>query len=255
MREIRPAPVDEIGIPLPIIPSENFTSYDKHGPRINKHHEFFLAGPYKFRSLGACAMRMSRLTRAEKEVHNDGSKSFHRFYNHSEGATNEQDQFNLTVLSIAGYLPKNGIDLWSGAPHIREIEDGEREILEAIDPNNNFYQNRIYHIDTIRPFFQKYIKNQDLSHIDYGVAEEFLSTPKISDVRDLGHLILRGSIETAVEPMRWSYQTALEAGQLHPAAPIEPEDIVLNALGNELLREKRMFPALRNNLQALPIAA
>src|SRR4051812_45369197 len=105
MRVIHEAPVDHIGIPLPIIPSEDFPNQETIPDGLSRHHEFWLYGSEKFTQLGRKAIRASRLLKTERTVHNKGALSFHRYFSQSSGPENEQDQFNICVLSMAGYLP------------------------------------------------------------------------------------------------------------------------------------------------------
>jgi hypothetical protein len=231
-REIKFAPVDARGVPLSIIPSEDFYTHKKKTPALSKHHEFFLYGKRKFTSLGGVALRQSRVLWTESRVHNIGNKSFHSRYNQLEGPTDETGQFTVSLLNMAGYLPISGVDLWSGVPVIRRISDGEKEILNAIHPDDNSYANRYYSIQSIRPFLHDYITRQDISDIDPRVIDTFSSTSKNTLVEDLGLEILGEAIKKAVAPVESVYHQAKEAGQLHRDAPVSAERVVLDALGN-----------------------
>ncbi len=241
MTEIREAPVDYLGVPKPIIPSKNFASLELRSPSLSTHHEFFLFGPKTFTTPSSRAMRHSRLLRTERRVHNEGPMSFHNFFNQCSGPPDEASQFKISVLSLAGYLPEEGIDLWSGVPVVRKIEEDERAILMEPHPSDGSrYRNIYYHNDGARDFFLDYTKHQDPSDICPEAIREFLSTSKISEVRDSGFDILSGAMKKATMPIEGEYQLARKAGLLHPLAPETAQGLVAKILENEKQKEKNL---------------
>lgn len=258
MTELQPAPVDRLGIPLAIIPSENLPHIDSASSSSTGHHEFFLAGRERFRTFGGQTLRSSRVLRVEKEVHNHGPNMFHNFYSTSRGPIDEQGQSNILVLSLAGYYPKEGIDLWSGTPIIRELEDGEREILQTIDPNNELaYRNLRCDRAGTGEFLKKFVLKQDVTSADPRALEKFISTPKISHMKDEGYEILQSAIQAVATPIRKDYLAAKEEGLLHPLSPVNPETLIwnaMNAIGNgghnqKLLRTLRESVLARKSLE------
>lgn len=256
MAELRKAPTDDLGVPLPIIPSEKLAGLESSSEDFTKHHEFFLHGTDRFNTIGGIAMRVSRILCTEREVHNTGPKAFHRFYDASPGPPAEVDQIYAGIFTLAGYIPKQGVDLWSGSPTIRDIESGERNILMTISKKNEFwYEYLRSNRSEITQFLDKFVARQDIGSADANSLTEFLSTPKLSIMADAAHEVLNAAIHSTVAPIKNRYQVAREAGQLHPLAPVSAEAVVLNALGNEQRRERTIRRLRESLLRRLPEAA
>lgn len=252
MSSVFEAPKDSFGFPLPIIPSEDFPD-DIHSDRLSKHHEFFLYGSKKFHTLGEIAARGSRILRAEKVVHNTGPKSFHRFFNQSPAPETMDKQFMISLLSASGYLPEQGIDLWAGEPSIRDMEAGEREILQSPDLKGGLrYKNMIYYNEDLRAFYDKYLVKQDLTQLPDELLASFKAATKSKVVKEVGHEVIESVVALASTPITSVYTEARERGQLHPLAPESPEPIVLRILGSEEQRERLLGP-LKGNLARIAL--
>jgi hypothetical protein len=255
MSELRPAPVDRMGVPLPIIPSEDLSKIDRQSVDFTGHHEFFLPGTAIFQELGAKACRSARVLGAERVLHNKGPNRFHRFYDISDVPADEQAQANILMLSLAGYLPGEGVELWSGEPVIRELNEEERARLCEVDPESSL---TLRNLRTDRAeaarFLKKFVLKQSPINVSPSVLNEFTSTTKIRLTRAAGHEVLESAVQTAVEPVSDYYKEAWREGLLHPAAPISPEDLVLSALGNFVRRDQLLHP-LRESLMVKAAAA
>lgn len=243
MTEIFEAPADELGVPKPIIPSENFPNILPNSSEMSRHHELFLYGPRVFTTLGGKATRQSRVLMTETTIHNQLPTSFHRIYNQSSGPTSEQGQFNVMALSMAGYLPVEGVDLWSDEPVIRPMEDGEREILTTIDPNDESrYRNLLYSTDGEVPkFIEQFLKKQNPNLAHQDALDEFMRSSRIREVRESGYEILRCAIGQALQPLQESYQLARESGRLHPLAPAEPAGIIMDVLSSDYQKDRILY--------------
>lgn len=115
-------PLDELtGIPLPILPQECIRSYSE---TYNWHHAWHAESAPELQGLGGKALRHSRVQLVRATDHNDGDKTrgkltYHDFYIGPELPTEEIDQFNKCVISAAGYVPDEGIDLRTGTEPTR----------------------------------------------------------------------------------------------------------------------------------------
>jgi len=236
-------------IPYPIIPSENFpdnpVNEDIFNPVVSRHHEIFLYGRQVFNSLGGLATRVSRVALTEPQVHN-GRGGLHTHFEMSPGPRDDAGRAKALILSDAGFYPDIGIDLWSGSPEIRPIEDGEFEILRRIDPaNQNRYQN--LHVDTapFRAFYDHFLLKQPFLNASYGDIERFAAYEKFKSVRELGQILLQDLIDSALRDFRSEYEDLREGEKLHPNAPIDPAELIYRALGDDELRDRRLFYKIR----------
>lgn len=255
MAELRHAPTDIIGVPRALIPSERLAIIPASSEESTGHHEFYLPGIARFHDLGSQALRSARILKAESAVHNTGPESFHQFYDISAGPHDKQNQSNILLLTLAGYIPKEGIDLWSGEPIIREFDEWEREILCEIDHNRELtFTGLRTERDVAANFIKKFVLEQSPVSIDPDILERFVSNPKIGLTRDEGHEVLRSNIHAAVEPVNAYYSQVRNEGLLHPMAPFSAEELVLRILGNEAGSERLLHP-LRQRLAFRQVAA
>jgi len=257
MSEVLAAPTDDLGtgIPLPIIPSEKLPNIPPSSPESTGHHEFYLPGKERFRTLGEKTVRSSRVLRVEREVHNTGPKKFHIFFKVSQVPVDEQARANLLVLTLAGYIPKEGVDLWSGEPKIREMEDGEREILCEEDPDQELtYKNLRCERVEASAYIRKIVLKQTPGNVDPDTLKKFISARSLKLTKGAGHQVLRSAVQSMVEPIASTYEILRGEDLLHPLAPISAEDMVLHALGNEAKRENLLYP-LRERLSRRELLA
>jgi len=264
MQVISKAPEDELGIPLPIIPSEDFPYLKIGSEELSKHHQFFLEGTKRFTTLGSQAMRLSRILRTEVAVHNTGPRTFHSFFNRSAGSPSESGQYHSSILGISGYLPDQGVDLWNRWAEIRPLEDWEEEILRTTDPiESKRYRNLIFDVEIMPIFFEKIVKGQKLDSVDAELIEDFTATCQLGRVRDIGHQILGQLIDQSVQSLKAPYCNAYEAGRLHPLAPPTPGEVVRGIIGEderaerivESFHKRLMSRALQTEVEIVPLAA
>jgi hypothetical protein len=248
MAELRKAPTDKIGVPLAIIPSEDFPYIDRNSEQFTGHHEFFLRGTARFRKTGAQACRAARVLGVEANLHNKGPLKFHGFYDVSDVPPGEQDQANILVMTLAGYIPKQGIDFWSGEPRLRDLKEEERDILCEIDPEEELsFKNLRTDRHIAVGFLKKFALEQSPINIDPAILEKFTSSTKIGLTREAGHEVLHSAIQGLVEPVGEYYNEMRAEGLLHPEAPISAEELVLKAFGSQGRREQLLHP-LRQKL-------
>lgn len=127
------APVDNYGIPLPIIDDYRYVDrcVDRgHSPNhLNDHHAFFESCRPELKStLGGLALPMSRLQRTREVAHN----RYHEIYfepsldflaNDQPLSTVDERCLKLIVLSMLGYMPKEGLLVFDDDPTKRISTD------------------------------------------------------------------------------------------------------------------------------------
>lgn len=126
-------PMDEMsGIPLPILPQE-YLPMGK--PDIaNWHHPWHAESAPELQGLGGKALRHSRVQLVRATDHNMGDKrrgklTYHDFFVGPPLPTTDDERFRLCVISAAGYVPDEAIDLRGDEPKITFMDEAQIELL------------------------------------------------------------------------------------------------------------------------------
>jgi hypothetical protein len=185
-------------------------------------------------------MRGCRIVYVEDRVHNQGKKAVHKFYLESPGPSESEtdDRLKVVLLSLAEYFPAKGLDLWSGEPEVRDLEEGEVALLRNQDPDTGRSRNMVFYKDHIRAFLWQQVMAQDIGKLDPGLREQ---VKRANRNRDTSLEVLDGMIAMAVEPARAAYADALANGRLGETAPISPAEVVQNILGETKRKEKMLI--------------
>lgn len=121
------SPVDELtGMPLVVAPP--LEELPRNDPRIaNWHHIYHASTSPELQTLGGAALRNSRVELLPLKWHNTGRQNYHSYYIGPPlpAADDSDTQFRLCVLACAGYLPEKVIDLNSGEPVVRLMNEDE----------------------------------------------------------------------------------------------------------------------------------
>jgi hypothetical protein len=283
-------PLDpETRIPLSIAPP--LQDLPRDCPDIaNEHHLYHPACSPELQSIGGIALRNSRIQLLPPSKHNDGPHNYHNIFKGPPlpAADDEEEQFRLCVLSCAGYLPPNVLDISGDEPVNRpmtareryffrrparavpaRLKDVERyrtnhpvpETLSLSDEailqllnvrytkQATLSSNHIrYSYDPIQMFFKDFALRRPLTHIGSEI-DEFLLTKDDTRRRYLGHWLLAKQSEVATEKIQNEYKAVLQAGLLHPLMPKWSRSLVIHKLGDAVRRET-MFPELAEVLRA-----
>src|SRR5688572_27519935 len=101
------------GLPLPIAPRcEHLSRYNSL--IADDHHGWHPRNAPELATLGGQALRSSWMQFIEKDLHNEGPFSYHRFFVGPELPTDDSVIFGSCILACAGYIPNRVIDLTSG---------------------------------------------------------------------------------------------------------------------------------------------
>lgn len=246
-------PVDALtGMPLPIIAKPEDLNL-KEPENKNWHHHFHPAKHPLLQGVGGIALRSCRMQYVPIELHNFGKNTYHDYFEGPPLPENDSDQFALTVLACAGYIPREGINISKTGPRVYELNDEQLADLKAL--SNNDYINFTYHNEFIREFFKQYALARDWSYLRESTIEEFLTSRDLERRRYLGHFILAKAIEMATDDIQQNYLTAFKEGLLHPQAPHNPRDIVKKKITPRKHKE-RLFKDMESVLaEHLGIAA
>lgn len=238
----------ESGLPYAIAPKCERLSFnrtdiadDHHG----WHPRTGLVG-----SIAGLALRNSWMQFIEKDLHNEGPFSYHRYYKGPELPINDTDTFGRIVLACAGYIPNEVIDMTSeSVPMVRPATPAETAFLHKRDRNDPFgYRYLRYGYDPIRTFFFEYISKRGLPYFNETTVSEFLFTPDPKQKVRLGNHLLWLASEEATGEIRDKYKRMAKGDRLHPLMPKDPKPLVKWKLGGKEHVQQRVIPKLERVL-------
>ncbi|MFZ1324358.1 MAG: hypothetical protein WAQ57_04345 [Candidatus Saccharimonadales bacterium] len=230
--ELALAPTDEYGMPYPIHPYE--APRGERRTWSDDHHSFYQKKARELQGDAGRAVRYSRCLTVARWLHNN----FHEAY---PGGTDilprtEQDKFAITVLAVAGYMPRQALDVRDpGNPGLVAMSGktydfvrGRKQMHYETKQNRAIgYRNEDYAARHIGKFFAAYAQKQDLTSLSQRDIKAFLSSGNTERRRRLGMKILREAIEMAVEPVDPVYGQALEEGLVKKAKPCAADVVTL----------------------------
>jgi hypothetical protein len=286
-------PIDEYsGLPLPIAPS-NEQPLNESGAVFNLHHAWHPKADLQG-SLGARALRSSRIQLVDETVHNNGDNAYHNDFNGPQLPQDELTRLNLIVFSCAGYVPEQGIDMTSNdptrpvlltsqqqamlkiraEPRIPEQREVERYIdkyqpdldsasaFKVLMERNKFqalhrYQHWSYGYDLVRTFMATMVLDQNLGDVKRRLLHDF--TERGQDEAGMKLLGIAANKVVLSElsngrTMHQIYRQAHEDSRLHPMMPPTAKAFILYKLGNNMTRFA-LLPELRVQLMASELAA
>lgn len=204
-------------VPLPII--------GKLGRETNKHHAHFYEHTYSEGTDGQQAVRHSRLQRVGTYVH----MQYHRNFHGTAFPETPENEYELTVLNCAGYIPNHGVKIEKREVSIARLSMKEKDSLRG---TNVFSQENDL---TISRFLLDYALEQDFNAMMQLDIEEFLTltTDKITDNEVLYNRKLRlaerltnTAIGMAVDPIYPVYAEAKKTEMLRDGMPSSAWDVV-----------------------------
>lgn len=170
----------------------------------NFHHHFHPHYSPELENISGRAVRYSRGQTLPIWLH----QNYHDIFTGPELPKKLEDKFRLTVLSCAGVVPRQAIDVSSDSGYdVIDLNNVQYELLASRssihieEPTSQWRQ--LYVRKTIGKFFAAYAMKQDVEDIvSRRVIKEFLS-PRTSEARkrELGSYIIRGTLEESVRPL------------------------------------------------------
>ncbi len=211
------SPVDELtGMPLPILP------VDKNAPS-NWHHHFHPNNDPKLQGANGRALRYSRVQYVSKRLHD----RYHKEFFGPPLPGDDSGRFLLIILSCAGYIPRQAIDVSHAEPRVVGLHSSVYEPLRKSRRLGFEARKRTVAGDMstegrakaeIGKFLCHFVIEQDLPHLEKEI-NRFLNALSEKKRRQLGSTILRRAIEVAAEPVEPIYREAWRRHLVEPALP------------------------------------
>lgn len=233
-------PIDEIGMPLPLAPTD-LEIHDASQPKPDWHHHFHPRKSVILREdWGGDAVRNSRVQLADYRVHHN---EYHNYFYGPELPITAQQKFGIAVLAIAGYVPAEAIAFKRGKPRIVRLTEDQRSRLLTSG------ELKIAAPETVRNFLAEYTVKQDLTHADESIVDEFIHTDEIEKKYELGGALLKLAIEKAVEPLDPFYRTAWKKGYIDRSSAHRPRRLLKTKIYYKS-RQPKIINQLHNELAA-----
>ncbi len=194
--------VDEVTrLPLPILPQ---APPGNGGYRSNLHHAFYEKEKFENGTPGQRAVRFSRLQYAPRCYHN----RYHMMFSGAAMPETELEEFTLTVLGIAGYIPEQAVDTSGTEPRIVTMNKEQRRRLQL--PGILRPESRHGRKAEIGQFLMRYSLAEGLEddRVVNRTKDEFLHTTDKTQKQKLGFWLVARAIENAVEPINPLYELA-----------------------------------------------
>lgn len=204
------------GLPLPIAPSEQ--SNDASARR-DWHHHFHprLSPLLAHDSLSGSAVRSARIQLVDYATHHN---DYHGNYLGPPLPVTETDKFGLVILATAGYIPREGLDFSGNEPKRVELSHEQRKRMRGSG------ELKVAAISPIQKFITAYTMDQDLSHVDEMIIDEFLNTTDKEQKLKLGSSLLRLAVRQAADPIIPMYRQAWKNGLIDQQVPSKAQRFV-----------------------------
>ena len=206
-------PIDEIGMPLPLAPTD-FEPNDASQPQDWHHHFHPRRSPVLTQDWGGQAIRTVRVQKSDYIVHHN---EYHGHYIGPPLPATPAEKFGLTVLATAGYVPGHAIEFRKDEPNIVPLSNEQRKRLW----NSGELRNAAPEL--ARKFILEYTMKQDLTEINEKLVDEFLGTSDVERKYKIGGTLLGFAIDAAVEPLAPFYRTAWEKGYIKRTSAYRPQ--------------------------------
>lgn len=214
-------PIDEIGMPLPLAPT-NLEIRDASQPKPDWHHHF-----HPRRSLilqedwGGDAIRTARVQKADWNIHH---LDYHNYFQGPVLPETPAQKFGIAVLAVAGYVPAEAIEFVKSEPKIIRLSDEQRNRLWTSG------ELRSAAPETVRRFLVDYTIKQELTDVKEQIIDEFLHTSNYDRRYKLGGTLINLAIDKAVEPLEAFYRSAWKKGYINRASAHRPGRLVRTKL-------------------------
>lgn len=242
------------GLPFSIVPTEDILPKDR--PRVaDAHHHFHPASDPVLKTVAGAALRNCRLQLVSTAHHNQGRGSYHAYFKGPNLPTDPLEQFKTCVYACAGFMPRHGIDMSSGAPELVELTKKQMAQLQVPGADDEFgYRNLWYNYEPVRRFFTNFALEQDFGLIKRQKLGEFLLTTDEKRKQHLARGLIGAAARLAVDSMKDEYSMLHRAGQLHPNIQSDPTVLVYFKIRNRPVPSNLTPRVERRALAALQAA-
>lgn len=239
-------PIDErTKLPLPILPYERAES-------ISWHHHSHPSNSPLLKEAGGLAIRTVRLQLAEGEggratTNPRGNikrkygqhQRYHYFYDGPPLPETPKEQFEYVVWAASGYIPEYALEVRGRMPKtVRMNPDQIRRLQEnEIKVGSN---------QILTDFLKDYIFEQDISHVENNIIDEFISKDtNWARKKFLGHWLLAQASEVATESIAQPYREAHKLGLVS----LRNTTKISNVVKAGIIRSKRQQQGLIQQLE------
>ncbi len=219
------------GVPLPIV--------GPRGKTPNRHHTFFYEYDYTSSSLGRQAVRLSRIQRVGRYVH---EAMFHQIFDGTAFPTSESREWEITILSLAGYVPDLGVKFKQGEARVRELSIKERKRLRRSDIILQDKPSK--ELGKIGEFLLQYAYEHMRDGIEPLWVEEFLAISGATHKDELwprklklAEKLANRAIDVAVDPVRPVFAQAHRQRKLRNGSPDSAWQVVKNKVAKRIPKE------------------
>ncbi|HTE22412.1 MAG TPA: hypothetical protein VK674_05230 [Candidatus Limnocylindria bacterium] len=157
----------------------------------------------------------------------------------------DSEAARYVVFAAGGFLHK-GIRFRQSGIEVVTLTNQQRERLWHSG------ERKVLRPDAIRSFVVSQVMDQPLHPADEELEEVFFEAYDPRDIRIHGHDILALKVGGVVSNFADDYETASQAGLLHPAAPARATRLVHNIVGNFPTRD-RIVQLMHSNGPLLPL--
>lgn len=234
VKGLEPTPIDNRSkLPLPILPYKEATETSWH------HHSHPSASPL-LRKTGGQVVRSVRVQLTEGNggiagVNDAGyvkpeygeHQRYHYFFKGPRLPETEQQQFEYAIWAATGYVPRFALDVSGNNPKVVKMN---REQISRLHKG----EIKVNSKDLLGDFIKDYLLNQDISHVDNKLVDEFVSTNDWSRKKFLGHWLLAQASEVATEHIDKPYREAHKMGLIIPGTSLK-----ISNVAHGVLRKKR----------------
>ncbi len=191
---------DEVtGLPLPILP---LAPPGEDAQRSDAHHAFYEKDLFLHGTPGTRAVRFSRLQYGPRYYHS----RYHSMFKGAALPENEFQEFTMTVLGFAGYVPDEAVDTSGTEPKVVVMNQAQRHHLQL--PGILRTEHRKGRKAEIGQYLMAYALGLNEEFAEESIKEEFIETTNAKRKRELGFWLVAQAIETAVEPINPLYELA-----------------------------------------------
>jgi hypothetical protein len=229
------------GVTLPIV-----SSIDDDPTR---HHAHFHEDAHKFGSLGQRAVRFSRVQMTTAAPH----RYFHNAFDGTALPASEADEYAVTILNCAGYIPGYGVRIARRDMSIDEITPEEKEALRQ--PGTFSIEDTADAKVTVGQFFMHYALSRKFNPDQQALVKEFLAiTPERLDHNTMlrrrkiraGQQLINSAFTIASSSVESRYQSVRDEGALRQEAPFSAWKVMKKHIGD---REPEYIEMLEERLR------
>jgi hypothetical protein len=214
-------PIDEIGMPLPLAPTD-LERRDASQRKPDWHHHFHpKKSPLLTSDPGGESVRNCREQLYDFNIHH---LDYHNHFTGPPLPKTEAQKFGISVLAAAGYVPAKAIQFTDGEPEIVRLNKSQRGRLWSSG------ELRMASPKKVQDFLLQYSIGHGLLEVDERLIDRFLNTSSDQRRYRLGGILLDLAIDKAAKPLDPFYRTAWKKGYINRVSAHRPQRLIKTTL-------------------------